>query len=360
MLFYAEAILKKNFICTLQIAAVFIGTVVGAGLASGQEISQFFTTYGYKSFIGILICFFIYSAIGSMIIDISVNFKLSSYNELINLVSPGYLGKITDILTGCFLISSAAIILAGSGALIHQFFGISKWYGITSMALISLYTLLRDTKGLIEINSFIVPLLITVITAVFIMYMIFSKDITMAHLKSIPHSKNIWLLSSIIYGGFNILCSSGVLVPLSLEIKNKKNLKGGIILGSAGLTILSAIINLLLLLNIPYIFKYEIPLLYIADRFGKLIQLFLLCTIWLEMFSTEVSDIYSVGKTLEHVFNLSYEKAVFFILCAAIPISQIGFGNLITLLYPGFGVVGFIFMIQCILFYISSKKQFYR
>ena len=352
--------MKKSFICILQTAAVFIGTIVGAGLASGQEISQFFTTYGYKSFIGILICFFIYSVVGSMIIDISINYRLCSYNELITLVSPGYLGKVTDILTGCFLISSAAIILAGSGALLHQFFGISKWYGTAFMAIISLYTLLRDTKGLIEINSFIVPMLITVIATIFIIYLIFSKDTTIVHLKNIPYSKNIWLFSAMIYGGFNILCCSGVLVPLSSEIMNKKILKSGIILGSAGLTILSAIINFLLLLNVPYIFKYEIPLLYIADRFGKFIQLFMLCTIWLEMFSTEVSDVYSVGKTLEQVFNLRYQKAVLIILCAALPISQIGFGNLITLLYPGFGVIGFIFMIQCILFYMFNQKQFYK
>lgn len=343
--------MKKQFTLVLQIGAVFIGTIVGAGLASGQEICQFFTTYGYKSFIGIAICFFIYIVVGSIIIEISIKYKLNSYNELINLVSPGYFGLVTDILTGCFLISSAAIILAGSGALIHQFFGISKWVGIIAMSLLAMYTLLRDTKGLIEINSFIVPLLIIVIVTIFILYLLFYKNITVIHIKNIPYSKNMWFLSAIIYGGFNILCCSGVLVPLSKEITNKKILKKGIVLGSVGLTILSAIINLLLLLNIPYIFQYEIPLLYIADRFGKIIQILLLIIIWLEMFSTEVSDIYSVGKTLEQVFKLTYRKSVILILCIAIPISQIGFVNLIRILYPGFGVIGFIFMIQCIIFY---------
>jgi uncharacterized membrane protein YkvI len=348
--------LKKSLSIIFQVGVVFIGTIVGAGLASGQEVCQFFTTYGYKSFIGIIICFFIYVVIGCMIIELSLRYKLNSYNDLICLVSPGFFGKITDILTGGFLISSAAIILAGSGALLKQYFGVSKWFGIVIMASISLFILLRNTKGLIEINSFIVPSLITVIIMIFVLYVMFYKNISVATVRSIPYYKSNWLISCLLYGGFNILCCSGVLVPLSREIKGVFSIKCGIILGAAGLTILSSIINLLLMLNIPYIFKYEIPLLYIAHRFGPIIQVMLLSIIWLEMFSTEVSDIYSVGKTVEQVLHIPYNKAVILILCAALPISQIGFVNLINILYPCFGIIGLIFTIQCIIFYVKKFR----
>lgn len=347
--------MKKNLTLIFQISAVFIGTVVGAGLASGQEITQFFTTYGYKSFIGIFICCFIYIAMGAIVIDISIKHNLYSYDGLISLVSPGFLGNITNLLTTTFLIGSAGIILAGSGSLIHQYFGVSKWVGIAIMILISLIALLRDTKGLIEINSLIVPSLFIVVITIFILYLSFYKNVNISYLKSIPSYKNNWLFSAFIYGGFNILCCSGVLVPLSKEVNNKKNLIWGISIGAIGLTILASIINLLLLVNVPYIFKYEIPLLYIANRFGKAIQMLLLFIIWLEMFSTEVSDIYSVGKNFEELFNISYRKSVVLIILIAIPISQVGFVKLITLLYPAFAVVSFIFMIQCLIFYFRKK-----
>lgn len=86
-------------------------------------------------------------------------------------------------------------------------------------------------------------------------------------------------------------------------------------------------------------------------------QILLLCVIWCEMFSTEVSDIYSVGKTIEKKFNIPYKKAVFIILLVALPISQIGFKNLIRVLYPGFGAVSLIFLIQCIIFYRKMIKK---
>lgn len=347
--------MKNNLSLIFQIAAVFIGTVVGAGLASGQEINQFFTCYGHKSFIGIIICCFIYIAMGSIIIDLSLKYKLSSYDGLIALVSPGILGHATNFLTTIFLIGGAATILAGSGALIHQYFGVSKWVGIILMILISIIALYRDTKGLIEVNSFIVPSLVTVITTLFILYIAFYKDINVSYLKTIPVYRSNWMLSALIYGAFNVLCSSGVLVPLCLEVKRKKHLVLGVIIGSIGLTFLAVIINFLLLLNVPYIYKYEIPLLYIANRFGKIIQILLLFIIWLEMFSTEVSNIYSVSKNLEELFRISYKKCIIIIILIAIPISQVGFVTLINFLYPAFALVSFIFMVQCLIFYFREK-----
>jgi uncharacterized membrane protein YkvI len=355
--------LKKTIGPIFQTAAVFIGTIVGAGLASGQEITQFFSTYGYRSFWGILICGLIYIAMSSIILSISVEHKLSSYTELINLVSPGFFGAITDIFTSFFLVAGAGIILAGSGALLHQYFGVSKWVGILLMSIIALYTLLKDTKGLIIINSFIVPILITIIVTIFVLYLVFYKDMVSAsYIKQIPSYKNNimpaqWFLSALLYAGFNMLCCSGVLVPLSQEIKRKRILIPGVILGALGLTVLCYFINIMLLLNIPQIFKYEIPLLYITHRFGMLMQVLLLCVIWFEMFSTEVSNIYSVGKTFEKKFNIPYKKSVLLILLIAIPISQIGFRNLIKFLYPGFGAISLIFLIQCIIFYRKTTKK---
>lgn len=348
----------KNYLTlTLQLAAVFIGTIVGAGLASGEEITLFFSRYGYKSFIGILICMIIYIIIGFIIINISVKYDLKSYTEFIKLISPGFLGQVTHVLISLFLLSGSAIILAGSGALLNQYFHVSKWTGILLMSFISLYILLKDTKGLLEINSFIVPCLITIITTIFILFIFLSKDTSnISYIKdNIPHN-NFWFISCLLYAGFNIISCSGVLVPLSSELKLKSSLKISVFLGSIVLTVIAFMLNFMLILNIPNIFNYDIPLLYIAHRFGSIIQIMLLCVMWMEMFSTEVSDIYSLGKTLTNTLNISYKKAVTITLLLAIPISQFGFVNLISYIYPAFGAISLVFIVQCLIFYFKQIK----
>ena len=350
--------MKNNFNRIFQIAVVFIGTIVGAGLASGKEITEFFTSYGLFSFIGIIFCGVFYLLIGSIICKISIKYDLKSYSDILKIISPNILGKLTGVITTLYLISSASIILAGSGALINQFFGLPKIVGTLIMLLLASFFLLRGTSGLIEVNSFIVPALICTILFVFLSYCGFAQDMfTFDYITSFEAPKNGLLVSTVLYAGYNVLCCSGVLVPLSAETKNSKTMIYGVAFGALGLTILSLIINFLLFINQPYIYELEIPLLLVAQRFGTIVQALLLVIILLEMFSTEVSDVYSISKSIEQTFNIDFKKGIFIVLAIALPISQIGFSNLISTLYPMFGVLSLIFISQCIYFYFKHKKE---
>ena len=350
--------MKKDFSKIFQIAVVFIGTIVGAGLASGKEITQFFTSFGLTSFFGILFCGAFYILMGSIIAKISIKYSLNSYSDVLKIISPNLLGKLTGVITTFYLISSASIILAGSGALINQFFGIPKIVGSLIMLCLASVFLLRGTDGLIEVNSFIVPSLLGTITLIIVLYFLFCRDsISFQFISSFEPPKKGVAVSTILYAGYNVLCCSGVLVPLSNETRKSKIMVSGIAIGAIGLTVLSTIINILLLMNQPYIYKYEIPLLLCAQRFGNIIQALLLIIIWLEMFSTEVSDVYSISKTLEQSFNIKFKKGIFIVLAVALPISQIGFSNLISTLYPLFGILSLIFITQCIFFYHKNKSE---
>lgn len=353
--------MKKELLKVFQVATVFIGTIVGAGLASGKEITEFFTQYGIKSFLGIIACGIFYILISSIMSKISIDYELNSYSDVINIISPNILGKFTGFVTTLFLISSASIILAGSGALIHQFFGIPKIIGSLIMIGIAIFFLLRGTDGLIEVNSFIVPGLIGTISLITVLYLFFCKDIiSFNNISSFPPKKTGIALSTILYAGYNTLSASGVLVPVSNKMKRKKTMLLGIMAGAIGLTLLSCMINLLLTVNQPYIYKYEIPLLFVANRFGSLIQAVLLVIIWLEMFSTEVSDVYSISKTLEQAFNFEFKKIIFPVLGVALLISQFGFGNLINKLYPMFGLLSLVFISQCIIFFFKHRKEYIK
>ncbi|AYE34396.1 YkvI family membrane protein [Clostridium septicum] len=350
--------MRKELTKIFQIAVVFIGTIVGAGLASGQEITEFFTSYGVASFIGIIVCGIFYIAMGTIVSKISIKFRLNSYSDVIRVISPNILGKATGVITTLYLISSASIILAGSGALIHQFFGLPKIIGSLIMIVIAIFFLLRDTDGLIEVNSFIVPTLITTITLITVLYFLFCRDmLSLDFIAQFEPKKTGITKSTILYAGYNVLCCLGVLVPISNQTRKPKTMFYGIALGAIGLAFLSFAINLLLMINQPYIFEYEIPLLFVAQRFGSIIQALLLVVIWLEMFSTEVSDVYSISKTLEQVFKLNFKKGIFLVIAIALPISQIGFSKLIGKLYPFFGMLSLIFIVQTIYFYFKHKKE---
>ena len=51
------------------LASVYVGTVIGAGFASGQEILQFFGKYGYKGIPGIIVITILFSLLGASVLN---------------------------------------------------------------------------------------------------------------------------------------------------------------------------------------------------------------------------------------------------------------------------------------------------
>ena len=347
--------MKEKFL-VMQLATIFVGSIVGAGLSSGRELSQFFSEYGYKGFIGLLICAAFYISVGAMIINISMKHKVKSYNEFITLVCPKGVSQFTNIILTLFLVSSTAIIFAGSSAVVNEYFGLPKWIGFILMVACSIVFLLRNTEGLFEVNSFIVPLLTIVMTAIFISFIIKSpQTINWEYIKGLPAVKKNWFSSSLVYTGFNIISVVGILVPLTYELRNPRAIKKGIALGTLILTLVSGFIVFLMMVNSTYPKLYEIPILQVAMQGGKMLRIALLIVIWLEMFSSQISNIYSLTRCLESKLHISYKKGIFIVLALAAPFSMIGFSKLVDVLYPIYGVLSLAFVMCCVIFYVKEN-----
>jgi uncharacterized membrane protein YkvI len=341
---------------SLKIAAVFIGTIVGAGLASGQEILQFFALCGIKGFYGILVCCLIYIVFSIIIVNLCFSFKFKSYKDIILSVLGKKLGRTTDIVLTFFIFAGNTIMISGGGAMLNEYARINKSYGILIMAALSFIVTAFSTKGLITVNSLIVPLSTTTIILLGLSVFLTgpaTDEMLFTISNAAPIKKN-WVMSSTLYAAFNLMTATGVLCPLALEVKSKKNFLRGCLMGIGVLTVLALIINFLILSFAPKSFHNEIPNLFVAKQTGKILPLILTIIIWLEMFSTEVGDLYSLAKRFQSSFNFPYITSLLLVIFFSIPVSFIGFSNLIRLLYPPFGAVSLIFLIGCVVKCIRS------
>ncbi|KPU42839.1 hypothetical protein OXPF_36030 [Oxobacter pfennigii] len=349
----------KNIIDSLKIAFVFVGTVVGAGLASGQEIVQFFTKYGAWSIAGILLCGMLYIIIGVMTMEIAYKFNSVTYRDLIYLCCGKTLGSVIDFLTTFFIFGGTCIILAGSGSIFLEHLGLPHIAGVLAMAIFTAVIVFYSTDGLIFINSIIVPCMIVIITVIAVLSII-NRSVSYSIVYDVIHApimKNNWLVSTILYTSFNLLFATGVLAPITKDIKKSPKVFSGVIMGAFLLMVLTFTINIVLILNIPHIFNFSIPMLYTAKKFGVVVSTALSVVIWFEMFSTEVANVYSIAKKMNYNFNINYKLSVVLILAAAFPFTKLGFENLIKLLYPAFGFVSTFYIICLIRLYF---KNFYN
>ncbi len=348
----------KQLILIIQIAMIFIGSIVGAGVCSGRELNQFFATYGIAGFVGLILCGLLYIVFSKIIVEISIKKKVSSYNEFVDLVCPKLVAKFINVILTLFLLSSTSIILAGSGSLLNQYFGIPKWIGVIIMVGCSSIFLLRNTEGLFEVNTVVVPTLIIIMTAIFISYVRqnpFTLDYT--YMRFIPAQKENLVVSTLVYVSFNILTIIGVIVPLTNDIKKPKEIQMGIIVGSSVLTVISIYIVFLMLVNPFYPRMYEMPLLAIAMQMSHGLKLAMLGVMWLEMFSSQVSNVYSLSYFLRNKFKIAYNKGIFLVVIIALPFSVIGFAKLVEVLYPLYGVLSLVFLLYCIIYYYKLRRE---
>lgn len=83
---------KVNIKTVISFAGAYVATVIGSGFATGQEILQFFTFYGYAGIIGGIISMVLFSWFGAEVIDKGRELKLKEPIKIYQVYCGKYLG----------------------------------------------------------------------------------------------------------------------------------------------------------------------------------------------------------------------------------------------------------------------------
>ena len=97
-----------NFKNISKIAFVYIGTVMGAGFASGQEMLVFFASFGKDGIYGLILAGFMFFLIGWMVLQLILAFECTSYKEFICIIT----GKKIGIFFGVELLHLRKVLKA--------------------------------------------------------------------------------------------------------------------------------------------------------------------------------------------------------------------------------------------------------
>ena len=339
-----------------MVILVIIGALIGAGFASGQEIYLFFYKYGIQGILGISACSVLISLIIYRVFKIIIKYDINSYKDFLDNIF--FIGKkkaylnisyIMNIIVNCFLLISFFIMISGFGAYFKQEFSINSFIGSGILSIICFIIFMKDMKGVAKVNSVVVPILILFVIIVGI------KNASLINLSDIGNNilnvksniLNNWLIQSIIYASYNIILLIPVLVNLKKYIEKEEQIISISIMSGLILFIL-AIIIYLLLINIDVDFNtLEMPAVYAISHIGAGLKKIYGIVILLSIFTTAIS----IGMSfLENIVKnkKSFPQFAGIMCITATLISNIGFSNLVNLLFPIFGYLG-VMQIYCIL-----------
>lgn len=327
----------------LKIAAAYIGTVVGAGFASGQEVLRFFSAYGLWGVAGVAVASVLFFFIGYTILLLGRSLKASSYVDIVRHTNGAFLGTAIDLVVSIFLFGGLCTMLAGAGAIFREQFALAPLWGTLAMAAVTLLTVLTGTRGVVSAISYVVPFLIVSVLFISVKSLL-HNPVTADELKaasalqgSTPH----WLLSAVNYASYNIVISIGVLAPIGAATEDKKKLLWGALLGAAGLAVGMFAIYFCLLTNITEAGSLEVPMAAIAQQISPIVRIAFAVVLFAEVYTTAVGNLYAFSQRLSPRLSRGMVIAV---TCAlALVVAQLGFSNMVRFLYPAVGYGGMLF-----------------
>lgn len=323
----------------LKIIFVIIGIMVGAGFASGKEIFIFFNVYGIKGYMGLLISMIIMGAVINKTLKISYSNNINSYEGMNDyLIKDKKVLKYTIInIVNIFLLISFYIMIAGFGAYFAQEFKIPSIYGMITISVLSYIIFFNNVDGLLKVNEILVPILVIAIIAVGM------KTLDIESIVNINSEtgKSNWLISSIFYASYNSIILIPILINLKEYVANSKEINKISILVTIIMVIIASIIYFILNSKFHNVKNIEIPVLYAINELGNGYKNIYGIAILSAIFTSSVAAGYGF------LSNISKTKKVYnilnFAICiSALIISNIGFSNLMNLLYPIFGALGLI------------------
>lgn len=337
--------MKKEF-SAFTIGAVYIGTVVGAGFASGQEVLQFFGHFGFWGFFGIAIATALFIFFGISILELGNKLQAESFLPVIREVSGQKVGTVIDIIITFFMFGIVVTMAAGAGAIFVEQFGKPAFAGGLFMMGISLVTVLLGIDKVIESISFVAPVLVvSILTLSLVTILNFPQGL--ANNLSVANTARaavpFWPAAAILYGSYNLVLAIPVLAPLG-ALSDRKQLRSGAIIGGLGLGVCALAISASILTRSPGVTRFQVPMLAIAGGISPFVRTLYSFVLVAEIYTTAVAGLYGFTSRLSKQGTTAYRWLATGTCIVALILAQFGFSNLVGTLFPLEGLAGLLML----------------
>ncbi len=323
----------------LRVAATYVGTVVGAGFASGQESLRFFAAYGRAGVWGAALATLLFCFYGFVVLELGHALRARSHREVLLHACGPRAGQLADVAVTTFLFAGLTVMLAGAGALVQQQLGLPAVAGTLLTVVATLLTVLYGLEGIMAANSVVVPVLAAAVLAL---------CATSLHYHGLdlvnpgPAVRDLqaggnWFVAAWLYVAYNLILSISVLAPLGAAVSSRRRRLAGALLGGLCLGVLALAIKLAVAAHLPEAGRFPVPMLFLARTYPLPVQLLYTLVLWAEIYTTACAGAFGVARRLTDGTGWRYAPTVTTVVLLAIAGSGFGFARLVGTLYPAFG-----------------------
>ncbi len=343
---------------SLRIAVVFAGCFLGAGYVSGQEIWQFFASYGLGGIPGIFLAVLLMTVLGIIIMLCAKRCKIVEMDRLMIPWKIPALRTFCVAETSVLLFVNIALMVAGCGALLHQLFDIPTALGTLAMCILSVLVASLGLRGIANVYSALTPLIVLITLCV-----VFAALSRYGFGTVVPSEvKNpmmpFWWIGSLLFMSYNVFGAVPVFAPVGIEVQEEKKVRRGVICGGIALLVIALGSFTAMFTYLPCT-KEELPMVALATKLHPMLGYVYGLLLLLAMFGVSISSIVALqiyGE--ERIPKLRKHKTAVLISIAVLAFcgSFVGFSGILGKVFPIFGYGGLFFLCGLVVRFVHSKK----
>lgn len=324
----------------MQNIILLVGTMVGAGFASGKEITTFFLSSNQYAILGLILSNIITAGIIYKVIRIVQKKQIQNYEELIHSIIPEKaqsLATIGNHIINLFLLISFYIMVAGFATYFKQELALPMIVGILFSLIVIYIACNSNIQGITKINTILIPILILVVIHIW-MQNVDNQAVESMILEEKKGNLLKACIKAILYSSYNSI----ILIPMVIEVAKNTKIKAKNIAIGTGIILFALgyfLTTLLFQGATTDILKKDLPVLEVVGIMEPKIQKIYGIMIAIAIITSAISAMYGYLKNVSKT-KQSYQKRLLALSITAIPIAYIGFSNLINTLYPVFGLLG--------------------
>ena len=344
----------------LNISLAYVGVVIGAGLSSGQDLMQYFVSFGKWGIIGTIVLGIISVVFGKIIITLGSYYQSNDHSEVLSQIAGPITNKILDIalIISCFVVGF--VMIAGAGSNLNQQFGLPFWAGGLLCAVLVIVVSFLDFEKITSVLGIFTPMVFIMIMIIAV-YTFTNRSFNFDELEAISATipspmPNVWV-SLLNY--FALTAMTGVSMAfvlggsiMRIGVAEKSGLLGGFVV-----SIIITVATCILYANVKLVSTVDIPMLAIAEQIHPVFSLVYALTIFGLIFNTAFSLFYALAKR----FSSDKPKRFYPILIGAVVIgyglSFMGFKSLVSVMYPLLGYIGFLMLFILAIAWVKERSN---
>ncbi len=347
----------------LSVAFAYVGVIIGAGLASGQDLLQYFLSFGSIGFVGIVGVGLLNVLFGGIALQLGSYYRSDNHDEVFERIAHPALRRVIDVVLVFSGFAMGFVMLAGAGANLEQQFGMPAWAGSALCAVLVVLTAFLDFDRIMKVIGVFTPMIVLAIT-VLTVYSLARPHPGLAELDAIasrvpPALPNLWL-STINY--FALCVVGGIAMAFVL---------GGSVLrigearraGRVGGIIIALVVGadaLALYLNLDRVWDVNVPALEIARSIHPAFAFAYTLIIFALIYNTVFSLFYSTARRFSGGSTTRMRLVLVGVVALGYAASFMGFKKLVGAMYPIIGYLGIALLGVLVLGWIRQRSSVAR